>query len=786
MAYWSERLAERGRVFGFAAGILFLLIGIFWLGSERWLAWKQAEQPTWLRLLLFGFLFLLGWGRMTQEIQLRPVETFLLAQEKNGKTAQEMKLSARGILKEISEQNGYVTLQLSDVQLFAEAGADGSEPDFQEKRILVSAKRELFPKTLPLCGSRAEVFGKAERLKQARNPGGFDAWLFYRGKKIAVKIKADTLCFSDAAVRPADAYADRFRRWGRKALSAVSCEADRGIFQAILLGDKSELSEETEKAFQRNGIAHILAVSGLHVSLIGMSVWKGLRFLGLGYGSAGAAASLLLLFYGSVTGFGASVFRAIGMALAGFLAKWLGRTYDLLSAMALSLFLLAFSSPLLLCSGGLQLSYAAVLAVGLLNGKGSVWVSLSIQLLTLPLLLFHFFEFPIWGMLLNTLVLPLLSYAAAAGIFGMLLFALSQWLPFGAALFLPAARAAVGPGHYIFWLYRELCLRAEQLPFSLLTSGKPELWKMIVYYAACFLLYRSRKQILPFVLSLVLLCTKPVHGLQLWFLDVGQGDCVCMQTRAGTILSDCGSSQKKQVGKQILSPFLKSQGIRMLDYVLVSHSDADHINGILWLLEEERDISVKRLLLPIAGLGQETYQRLCEAARKRGTEIFYLQAGDALRLGSKNEQLLLECLHPSQGNKDSSGVKLDPNAHSLVLEVNYQAFSLLLTGDIGAAEEKKLIDGLTERYQKKNHALSVLKAAHHGSAGSSSAEFLEAVQPRLTVLSYGEGNSYGHPALEAVERLQKTGTRIWETAKSGAIHVSVDGIKWRIDGFFRE
>lgn len=780
-AYWSDQMAEWGGTGRAAAGILFLMSGLVFLRAEvLWQALRRIRLRLWMELLLLVVLFFLGWGRMTQEIRFRPVERFLFTQETGEKQAGSVR--AAGILTELSEQNGYVTMQLSEVQLSfaAEAGEKASE--FQESGVLVSVKRDLLPETLPLCGSRAEVSGKAERMKRARNPGGFDAWLYYRGKKLSVRIKADSVRFLDSGARPVYQWADAFQRWGKAALAEISCQEDRGIFQAILLGDKSELSEETERGFQKNGIAHILAVSGLHVSLIGMSVWNGLRFLGFGYGSAGVTASLLLLFYGTVTGFGASVIRAVGMALLGFLAKWLGRTYDLLSAMACSLFFLAFYSPLLLCSGGLQLSYAAVLAVGLAQEQ-HLPVGLVIQLFTLPVLLFHFFEFPIWGMGFNLLVLPLLPYAAASGIAGMLFFALSTQTPFGGCVLLAAAKALVGPAHYIFRLYRWLCAWGEELPFSLLTSGRPELWKLIFYYLTLLLLYRSRKQVLLFLLSLFFLCTRPVQGLQIWFLDVGQGDCVFFQTKEGTVLSDCGSSQDKRVGKQTLSPFLKSQGIRALDYVLVSHSDSDHTNGIVWLLEEERDIAVKRLLLPVAAKKEEAYQRLCEAAQKRGTEVFYFQSGDVLTLGGDLGALRLECLYPFQDNPASSGSNSDPNAHSLVVEVCYQDFSMLLTGDIGAEQEKTLVGRLQKQYQGKNRPLSILKAAHHGSAGSSSEEFLEAVRPQFTVLSYGAGNSYGHPAREAIERLEQTGTELLETAKSGAIWVSTDGTEWKIRHF---
>ena len=800
----------------FVLGMLFSAAGLFLVrnagadaGNRRkksgdgHLPFLPADGRT-VWAVLSVVLFLAGWGRMTMEVKPRPIERYLAEAEKNGGEAsgvQRRRMKAVGTLVSYSEKNGYYSMELSDVVLEPSEQEGSPAFQFKEPGLLVSVKaRQVELQGIPGCGRKLEICGTAERLDGARNPGGFDAWLYYRGKKISCRFRADELCFPDAEIRPVYSLADGFRRRAKEALAAVCCETDRGIFQAILLGDKSELSEETEALFQENGIAHLLAVSGLHVSLIGMTFYRVLRLLGFGYGSAGMTASIVLLFYGTVTGFGASVFRATGMALAGFLAGWLGRTYDLLSAMALSLFLLAWDSPLLLCSGGLQLSYAAVLAVGLrleegqrrkkdrigkqtgMQGKlaDTFFMGLSIQLMTFPILLFHFFEFPVWGVFLNLLVIPLMSYAAASGILGAVLYAGSRCLPVGKVFLLQGAFAAVGPGHYIFQLYRALCSWMGQLPVSSIGAGRPELWKIILYYVVLFFLCRGREKFsrVAFFLAVGLLCTRPVHGLHVWFLDVGQGDCVVLRTSAGAILSDCGSSQEKQVGKRTLVPFLKSQGIRRLKYVLVSHGDADHMNGILWLLEQETDISVEVLGLPLAGAGEEEYRALCEAAEKRKIKIQYLAAGDQLMLGEASDAATFDCIHPGKGEQIR-----DSNGQSLVFDVNYHGFSLLLTGDIGEEEERGLAEKLFGRYQEKGRELTVLKAAHHGSAGSSSKEFLEAFSPQLAVLSYGEGNSYGHPAPQAVKRLEEAGARLWETAEAGAVHMAVDGKNLKVSGF---
>lgn len=821
MAYWSDRAAKSGGKGVFLWGLLFAAAGLLTVIKIRADAGCWREKSRSPRLLfsagLLLFFFAAGWGRMAWECRPSALETYL--ERASGSREEKIRMRAGGILYSWTEQEGSYRLVLSEVTLAGEGYS------FEEPFVLVSADAETMGSVLPpVCGGRAEVYGTAELFSEARNPGEFDAQLYYRGKKISCRLWADSVQADAQTIgRPAFFWADRFRRFAREALEEVCCSVDVGIFQAILLGDKTSLPDETEELFQDQGIAHILAVSGLHVSLIGMTLYTFLRRFGISFGMAGALASAVLLFYGSVTGYGASVFRAVFMLLCVFLAGWLGRTYDLLSAMALSLLLLAADSPLLLCSGGLQLSYGSVLAVGLeqerrkyrelekREGKEdpAAWlerlpwltetlrVSLAIQLVTLPVQLFHFFRFPPWGIILNLLVIPLMSYAAASGMLAVALFAVGGLLLKAQAvsgwpgvLLLRAAGAVIGPGHYIFALYRELCGLAERLPFSSIVAGRPEAWKLCLYYAALAAWYagnntdfwkHGRARLLPLFSALALLFIRPVHGLHVWFLDVGQGDGVVLRTREHTILSDCGSSQQRQVGKWRLVPFLESQGITELDYVLVSHGDSDHINGILWLLEEEEEIPVRVLGLPLAGYGQEAYQELVQAANRRGTEVRYLARGDMLQAG----ELTVSCLHPDGESLSAaaSGRGSDRNSHSLVFQMEYGGFSLLLTGDIGVGEERKLQAELSRQYAGQGRRLTVLKAAHHGSAGSSSAEFLGAVSPQLAVLSYGEGNSYGHPAPEAVGRLLEAGAELWETAESGAIHLVTDGKTFELRGF---
>lgn len=794
------------------------------------------ENPYICRGLLLLFCFLMGWGRMSAEMRPDALEQYV--KENDGLAY----VSLSGTIDSFSEKNGRCTMILTDVYI----NPDTEDTAERIKKVLVSFKGDLLTGKTIHSGNRTFLTGMAEFPEEASNLGQFSYRMYYRGLGIRNKVNAYQISVYEEKASPLKMQTERFGTYASGAFKAICADEDAGVFQAILLGDKSELSEKLKERFQDNGIAHILAVSGLHVSLIGMSLYGAMRYIGASYGMAGVCASALLTFYGFVTGFGASVFRAVFMVEVSCLAAYLGRSYDLLSALSLSLILQAWQSPYLLFSAGLQLSYGAVAAIGIetelmrermrrlkeledaeveecnmvKKTKGhlrckswlntvheTIMVSMAIQLYTMPVQLYHYFSFPLFGILLNLVVIPLLTYAAGSGILALGIYSIAlAVLHFFAdggigisglscldgckVIYLPqmlkmVARACTGPGHYIFKCYEWLCIQAEKMPFHSVIPGRPTAIQIAVFYLLLLIRYvyvmekwgnrlkRKTADMTFMGAAILLLMINPVRGLHVWFLDVGQGDGVFIRTRCAAILSDCGSSQDKKIGKNVLIPFLKSQGINKLDWILVSHADADHINGIEWLLTEESDIRVDNLALPAVGKGQEVYEKIEKLAKSRGAGVYYLKRGAKIQA----EDLTLNCIHPDKNENATE----DRNSHSLVFDVTYGDFSMLLTGDIGADEERQIL--LMEENEKSAENVTLLKAAHHGSAGSSSEDFLEYYLPDFTVLSYGEGNTYGHPAPEAVERLEDTGTRLLRTAKSGAIHVWTDGRDLKITDF---
>ena len=257
------------------------------------------------------------------------------------------------------------------------------------------------------------------------------------------------------------------------------------------------------------------------------------------------------------------------------------------------------------------------------------------------------------------------------------------------------------------------------------------------------------------------------HTLEITFLDVGQGDGVFWVSPSGkTWMVDAGSSNVRHLGYYRLEPFLRSQGANHLDYVLISHADEDHISGIRDLLLAGWRLRYM-VMAPQVAESKEG-EALAALAEEKGTAVVRFSAGQQICDG----ELVLRCLYPEEGKAVTN-----TNATSIVAELQYRQFSLLLTGDIDAETEDRLLERLPET--------SLLKVAHHGSGGSSSTAFLEKVKPLASVISCSKNNLYGHPHPDTLARLQETGSRLYLTMDSGALRVTTRGKNFRISGFIQ-
>ena len=627
-------------------------------------------------------------------------------------------------------------------------------------------------------GMFLRVCGKLEEIPGPRNPGEFDSKQYYACRKIYYQMKDGEVCDKSTGYSYFGQFLQEIRQKAETILDEAA-GAYAGIFQAMILGERGNLDAETKMQYQMAGIMHILAISGLHISFVGMGFFRLLKKAGAGNGVAGAVSAFLIYAYGIVTGGSVSAMRAVGMFLVLVGAGIAGRSYDLLSAMALSAIVLLLDAPAYLYNVSFLLSFGAVIGIGaltpeicsLLNLKKRTAKSLAgsviVWLITLPIALHAYGEVSLAGVILNLLVLPTSGIVLASGIFA---------LPVGIFV-IEIAKRVVFPGKCVLFLYEKLCEVVGWIPHSTWIAGSPQLWQCAVYYVMLGVAFTGVKwgkkaaSVALVIFAVVFLGYHSRNGLAITCLDIGQGDCCVLKMPGGeNFLIDGGSSNKKNTAVYQILPYLKNQGIAILDGIFVSHTDQDHISGIEELLElcaqKLTTVRVKNLILPDWDTTGGEYEKLKMLAEQTGIRVQTVREGNLL----KTKEAQIEILAPENGADGS-----DTNEDGMVMKVHFGKFRGLFTGDIGAETEKKLLDSMED--------VDFLKVAHHGSKYSTCQGFLDVVSPEIAVISCSAKNTYGHPSADTIKKLEDCGARVEYTMKNGAITVRTDGEGIWLDRF---
>ena len=639
-------------------------------------------------------------------------------------------------------------------------------------------------------GNKVNVKGELSLFEEARNPGNFDQKFYYEKQKIGAFLWAEALRVTDRESNPLKQGLYELRQKWKRILIDAAGEEDGGALAAILLGEKQGMDREIRELYQVNGIAHVLAISGLHLSFLGVGVYHLLRRITGSYTVGGLAGVLFLSAYILMIGMTVSAFRAMVMFLFRIGADLSGRHYDSPTALAAAAVTVCMWRPLSLYDSGFWLSFGALIAIIFILPifknlpAQSLWASVSVNLFLLPILMYSFYEVPIYGVFLNLIVIPLLSVLMAAGLIGTMISLF--WEHAGEAIFLCC--------RIIFRVYEHSCEAALRLPFARVVTGQQDIWKILFYYvflfAAVLLLRkkeenkgekRSRKKRVVLSVLLVgtgmtiLLFTAQVKDkITITMLDVGQGDGLVIRGPEGkTYFMDGGSSDVKKVGEYRIEPYLLSQGIGSLDYVFASHGGQDHISGIKELVQRQKTgVTIKRLVLPTQTVWDDALKELAEMAEKEGIPVFTMEKGQCLTEG----KLSLTCIQPGKGEMEETG-----NSASLVLALRYGDFDMLFTGDVEGEGEKRLVDHLQGEYSEC--VWDVLKTAHHGSGNSTTEEFLKTAAPQYAFISAGKNNSYGHPHKETLERLKDAGAIVYSTQEEGAVTIVVSEREFTISGF---
>ncbi|MCD7761019.1 MAG: DNA internalization-related competence protein ComEC/Rec2 [Clostridiales bacterium] len=552
------------------------------------------------------------------------------------------------------------------------------------------------------------------------------------------------------------------RVWARSlrdSLESLFSEESAGFLLALTTGQKDGLTDELNDALTRTGLRHIVAASGLHVTLLTSAL-----FFVLPGSRKGKGLILLpaLAIFGAVTGFTPSVCRAIVMQTILLLAPVLERQEDPLTSLSLALALMLAVNPYAVASVGLQLSFAAMLGILVVCphirvGKGNralryiqrgLALTAGANCFTIPLVLYYFRELslltPLSNLAISWLLPVLLPLGMACGVLGMFCPEIAMLLAL--------------PTEWLTQLAVRLIEALVNIPNGLLTAEHPIClaWVFLCYLVGILALsgrcgrrtgYASLALLLGTLAVCVRLTDLPGAGtLTVDLLDVGQGQCILVSGGELTAVIDCGSLTDD--AGAVLTDALARRGLDGVDILILTHYDADHTNGVLALCQEGY---VERILVPEPDTDPEAAEPLLRSAEEAGTEVDILSEETELSAGA----LTLSVLPVSGGDYDG-----------LCTWVSYGSFDLLVTGDAGFAAEEMLLD----TYDLPR--MEVLVAGHHGSAYATGEALLEALSPQTVLFSVGE-NSYGHPTPEAIARCQEAGAALYGTSEQGTVTVVV-------------
>lgn len=622
---------------------------------------------------------------------------------------------------------------------------------------------------------RVSVEGTIEEIEHARNKGNFDAKNYYLSLGVLHALKVERLNSGMKSVSGFWSFVEHLRSW---LLQVVRSQKDSRIKQytlALLLSDRSGFSEEEWEQYKQLGLLHLLAISGLHISLMVACIERLCWRSGITREKTRGLLVLFVVFYGFVIGWNISGTRAIGMVVFAavskpFIKKRGSTQMDCLLWMAIASILVW---PGILLNVAFQLSYGLTAIIIFLSKwqravlpriRANVWVPIGMSLIALPLLCQYFFYWnalsilltALFSMLFEMLLFPLLTAYLVAVLFGVV----------------PLIGLLTSVGEVVLSGVSRALTFCQQLSFTKFTLGIWDKWEVVLYLTiliAIGILFERRrmtmkKGVLSILAILALLIEVPYHwGTELVMVDVGQGDSILLLApgwNQATLIDTGGLSdfkqkeawrnrKKKDQGITTVVPALQAEGLSELSQVMLSHGDEDHVGNLKTIAKH---LTIRQLII---GKGMEKIP-LMQEMKKKYPKIQWrlVLAGDEWKWNETTWKVLWP-----------KGLSHAENEDSILVLVTVMKQTILLTGDASEKVEEAVV------HAHPNLQFSILKAGHHGSRTSSGEALLKLVQPRLAFISCGKHNHYGHPSPETLARLKGAGAIIFRTDQDGQIRL---------------
>lgn len=633
-------------------------------------------------------------------------------------------------------------------------------------------KKDLLSRLQPNIS--CSVNGTIKTPNEPTNPNAFNYQEYLLTQKISYIVTVDTITHCREGKQSFYTQLLKIRHNGIYLINDIFSPSVAPFVNALLFGHKEGMEQETIEAYQQLGLSHLLAISGLHVTVISGFLYFVLLRIGLTREMVRPCLLLFLPLYVIITGAAPSVIRAVVMTwIILFLSKW-KTTIHPLDALAISFIGFLLINPFIIYHVGFQLSYTV--ATGLLLSNillkktvntihASFMISVLSQFIALPILLNHFYEFSLLSVLLNIFYVP---------VYSLIILPLSLITYCFLFIFPPFAQIGVFTLNELLNVLNQLAKWVHQFEFFHVVLGKTPLVLFLVFYVTIFISlyilenYWMKKLklltlvlLIPFILQILVVKYSPIG--EVVFIDVGQGDSILIRLpfNKGTYLIDTGGRvtfpvedwQKRNSnfdpGKHIIVPLLKSKGITKIDKLILTHGDSDHIGSVDSIIEH---FTVRLLLTGNTIQKKEMEIKKIEMAKRKGSRIIEVSSGMTWRIGN-NEFVIVA--------PEKSAIASNDTSIGIYAKIGSKTW--LFTGDIEKEGERKIV----QKYPFMK--VDILKVGHHGSRTSTTESLLSTIEPKIAIISAGESNRYGHPHREVLHLLREHRVTVYRTDQHGAI-----------------
>lgn len=533
----------------------------------------------------------------------------------------------------------------------------------------------------------------------------------------------------------------------------------------MMIGETKDISDDINQSFRDTGISHLIAVSGSNVMYVLLCVQFIFKKI-CGKRNTYFISAFFIIIFMLISGATSSVIRATIMTILMIFAEIFYRKSDTISNIVISAFILLLINPLVVYDVGFILSFGGTLGIVLISKKlkiifkkfgilsETMAVTCSAQLILIPIMAYYFNTLSIISIITNLIVVPISGFIT---ILGFLIFIISK-------IYFPLS-IILSKSLYILIKFTIFISNVySKFSFSNIRIITPNIFEISFFYLIIYFLFNEKIYdyikrkinvkkylviiLLSFIITELIYYNFPKNYVRVNLIDVGQGDAIFVKTNHNkNVLIDGGGSKSYDVGEKILLPYLLDRRVMNIDTIFSSHSDADHLNGILTAME---NFKVGKVYIAKGALG---YEELYNIAKKKNIKVIELKMDDIIQI----DDIYFTVIGPPKtiSNKDL-------NAYSLVLKMDYKSKSMLFTGDIDKNTESIL----------KDVKANVLKVAHHGSDSSSSQKFIYNVMPEISVIQVGKNNKYGHPDKSVLNRLSKY-SKVYTTADNGEIKIKI-------------